>query len=574
MDSQSHDEHHKEQPASSHNTTGSLLSLVGSLRSVFSRDINQTNHRDPARPDGGQKMDQSASADRSAEARAVVRSILNGLEEPTVVTDADGLITHMNTQAEQLYGTSESVALGDSPSTLQAAGSSASDIVREAIDREEDIQQREETIVAGTGDTPVERTVTLLYDDDGNFAGAMLVENDITEKHRQRNKKQALDQYQRAVLDDIQDKLARLAEGDLTIDPRVPKPDADYDELQEVYEEFEQMNTNLGRAVYNIREIIEALTDDAEELDETGTSLSASAEEVTSAIDQIDASSTELARGADDLAEETQRASQNVDDLSASIEEITASLQQIDAQSEEATQLAEEGVAEADHAATRIRQATDSTSTVAQRIDSLEQSMSEVGEIITIIADIAEQTNMLALNANIEAARAGEAGEGFAVVANEVKSLAEESQESADEIAGIIEDVQEQTDDLVNSIHEATEEVEEGAEAVETVGDHLETIEHRVGDTSEGVAKISTAVESQAENAEQVSAVIDDAAGLTEEMTASVQQISSGIDEQADAMDEVARRAQRLSAMSEDTRDRVEAFKTAADETAQLNDDV
>lgn len=507
---------------------------------------------------------------RSDEVQAFVRSILNGLQEPTLVVDTDGRITHTNDQALTLYGTTEADAVGQRPTTLQGAGSDASDIVREAIDRSEDVQQRAETIVAGKGDTPVERTVTLLSDDDGAFAGAMLVEKDVTEKRRQREKKQALDRYQRDVLDDLQEKLSRLADGNLTITPRIPAPDADYDELQDVHEEFEAMNSDLGRAVANIREVIEDLTDDAENLDETGQSLSASTEEVTVAIDQIDSSSTELARGADDMAEETQRASGNVDDLSASIEEITASLQQIDAQSEEAAELAEEGVREADRAVGHIRKATDSTSTVAERIASLEASMAEVGEIIEMIADIADQTNMLPLNANIEAARAGDAGEGFAVVANEVKSLAEESQESADEIADIVETVQNQTDELVESIHDANADVEEGAEAVEEVGNHLETIEQRVGETSEGVAEISDAVESQADNAEEVSAVIDDAAGLTEEMTASVQQISSGIDEQADAMDEVARRAQQLSAMSEDARDRVGVFKTTADESANL----
>jgi len=259
---------------------------------------------------------------RSDEVQALVRSILNGLKEPTIVVDTAGRITHINSQAIELYGTTDETAIGQVPNDLQDAETGASDIVMEAIERGSDIQERQEFIIAGSDQTPVERTVTLLYNDENEFSGAMLVEKDITEKRRQREKKEVMESYQREVLDDLQDKLVRLSKGDLTIDPTVSEPDADYDEVMEVYDEFQQMNTNLGRAVENISDIVDRLTDDAEDLDETSTELSASAEEVTASIDQIESSASELADGSDDLADETQRASSNVEDLSASIEEI------------------------------------------------------------------------------------------------------------------------------------------------------------------------------------------------------------------------------------------------------------
>jgi len=526
---------------------------------------------------GGESMADSSESDengRGNEANALVTSILDGLDDPTIVVDTAGKITHINNQSLDLYECTKAEAVGRKPVALQDKESSASDIVAEALEDGEDIQQRIEEVTVDSELVPVERTVTLLSDESGKFAGAMLVERDISERRRERNKAEFLQQYQSEVIDDLQETLRKLSEGDLTIDPTVPKPEEDYDEAAEIYEEFYLLNDNLSMAVGNIRGVIEVLTEDADDLVDAGEVLSANTEEVTSAIDEIDASSSEMARGADDLAKETQRASQNVDDLSSSIEEITASVQQIDAQSEEVADLAANSVDEASQAVTQIREATDATSTVAKRIDSLEQSMHEVSEIVDIISDIAEQTNMLALNANIEAARAGKAGEGFAVVANEVKNLAEESRTSADDIAEIIENIQDQTEDLVGSIHEANNEVDDGADAVDELVGRLERIDERAEMTSNGLEEISGAVVSQAQNAEQISSVLDDAAGLTEEMTASIQQISGGLDEQAEAMGGVSRRSERLSQMGDEMYDRVDQFKLDDDDTANIEDNL
>jgi PAS domain S-box-containing protein len=523
-------------------------------------------------PSRGGEGSAPAGADVDGDTEALVTSILDGLERPTTVVDAEGRITHINRQARRLYGTDAPTAVGARPAELPDSDGGSSAIVAEALERGADVQGRTETLTVAGETTPVERTVSLLRDDADALVGAMLVETDVTERRRQRRTKRALDAYQRTVLDDLGAKLRALADGDLTVDPVVPEPDADADELVRVYERFDEMNGDLKRAVDSIRRTVEVLTDDADDLAEISTSLSASAQEVTSAIEEIDASTSELDRGADDLAAETQHASDDIDDLSAAIEEITASIERIDERSGATARLAGEGVDEVSVAVDRIRGATDATATVAERIDSLEESMGEVGDIIEVIDDIAEQTNLLALNANIEAARAGEAGDGFAVVANEVKSLASESQAAADEVATIVERVQSRTADLVTSIREATAEVDEGATAVSDVVDRLETIEETARATSEGVAEVTDAVESQAANAERISSVVDDAAGLTEEMTASIAEISNGVDEQTAAMDRVAERAEQVSHMGDDMYERVDLFKLDATEAAQLDD--
>jgi len=554
----------------------SVASVGSGTSRLFSRLVGVVMGHSPggtdrtARTDGGTLTEGQHTG--TAETEALLSSVLNGFTDPTIITDTDGQITRLNQQARELYGVSNSEAIGYSPTELTDPECESSAIVQEGLDSRSHVQEREERLLVDGDETPVERTATLLYDEDNSLTGVMLVERDVSAERRQREKAAYLETYQEDTLDTFQTALERLARGDLTIETTVQAPAEDYEEAHEMYEEFQEMNENLLTAVETIRQVVDTLTEDASELDETSDDLSASSEEVTATIEEIDASSDELVRGSEDLSEETQRASASVDQLSASVEEITASIDEIDSTSAEVAETASVGVDEATESVEQIREATAATSQVAERIDSLEQSMEEVAEIIDIIRNISEQTNMLALNANIEAARAGEAGSGFAVVANEVKSLAEESQQSASDIASIIEDVTNQTDELARSIHEANEEVESGADSVDVLADRLESIDERARETSRSLEEISDAVASQAEHAEEVSGVLDTAAGVSEEMTASIEEISTGLDEQTKAMDTVARRSQRVAAMSDELRDRLELFKVDSEEDADIDD--
>ena len=250
-------------------------------------------------------------------------SVLAGLGMPTLVLDTDGSIQRCNDHALDLFATSGDDAVGVEPAALVDDDSDVTDIAAEAMADGTAIEDREELFVVDGRRVHVSRTVRPVYED-GRCVGAVEIDRDIGARIERRDRTDALEQYQREVLTDLQGKLGRLGDGDLTIDVAVAPPSEDYEELQAVYEEFSAMNEDLDRAVTNFRTVVATLTDQASSISDTSTSLSASSEEVTASIQQIDASAAEMADGAEQLAAETATVDGTVDDLSAAIEEITA----------------------------------------------------------------------------------------------------------------------------------------------------------------------------------------------------------------------------------------------------------
>ncbi|MFB6196954.1 MAG: methyl-accepting chemotaxis protein, partial [Halobacteriaceae archaeon] len=335
----------------------------------------------------------------------LLSNILDGLEMAAFVVDSKGVVTHVNGESGNLFQTHSEELLGRHVRDIYPSDFKR-ELLVEVLDSGEPIKGVEDEFESSGEKRYVRRNGVPFEDDNGNTIGGMELVSDITTERRERQRNQLIEEYQEDVLNDLGSKLDRLAEGDLTIDPTVDEPPADFDAIQSVYEEFIQMNDSLVQAVDNIRETIQELTDIADDVSKTSDNLSASSEEVTSSIEQIGASSQQIAEGSETLAEQAETANQNLDTLSASVEEITATAQEMDAQSEQAEELASEGVEEISRAVQQIRDAVDAASQIEDDISTLEQRMEAVEEITDVISDIADQTNLLALNANIEAARA------------------------------------------------------------------------------------------------------------------------------------------------------------------------
>ena len=552
--------------------------------------------------------DPEATANDELHRPWLLEAVLDGLADPTLVVDDSAEIIHLNAAACEQFETTEADALGAEPHQLHGG----KPLVETVLETGEALDDYRERLDMANGQ-PLCRRVIPLVDETGTVAAAMetisaeeptaqkstdttkqAVDNNTTQHAVDENastqelaaaeqelaaaedaaeaKVDELEAYQQTVIDDLEDKIIRLAEGDLTIEPTVPEPPTDFEEMQTIHAEFSDLSGHLTTAVENYRGVLSRLTLLADDLDDTSQELSANSEEVTASIEEISHSTEEMADGSQELAEQTDEADLAAANLTATIEEITASVQEIDAETSEASKLALTGVEEGTEAIEQIRSATDATAEITDEVRRLESRMEDVGETLDVISSIADQTNLLALNAAIEAARAGQEGDGFAVVAEEVKKLAEESKQSADEIEEIITDAQAQTDEVASQITHTNEEVAAGADAVEGVVESVTEIESTVEAVSAATAEVSDAVENQAENMDGFGATIDSAASMSEELSASVQQISAGLEQQTTATDRVAHRATSLSATSEELYDRIDQFRLAKDETAEVDD--
>lgn len=203
----------------------------------------------------------------------------------------------------------------------------------------------------------------------------------------------------------------------------------------------------------------------------------------------------------------------------------------------------------------------ETVSTSAAIISQLGERSKEIGQIVETISGIAGQTNLLALNAAIEAARAGEQGRGFAVVADEVRKLAEQSQGAAQQIAGLIGEIQSETDKAVVSMENGTSKVKAGTGIVNEAGETFEKIIVMVTDVAQKVEQISTRIRGLARGSQHVVASIHQFEELTTKTVEEVQTVSATTEEQAASMEEIASSSQCLSQMAAELQQAISDLK-------------
>ncbi len=262
-------------------------------------------------------------------------------------------------------------------------------------------------------------------------------------------------------------------------------------------------------------------------------------DKVASASVELSATAEEISKGTDTL---TSRASQTA----AAVEEMNATVSQVAQNSGKAATLAQETVKTAKDGGTVVsdtisgmQQLSDAVSSSATIIAELGKSSDQIGEIVRVIEDIADQTNLLALNAAIEAARAGEQGRGFAVVADEVRKLAERTTKATKEIGDMIRQIQHDTRGAVESMQQGTVKVTSGVDLVNKTGEALARIVEMVSESADMIRQIAVASEEQSVATQQIANDIENVAKVTKES-------ASGANESAKASHDLSQLATEL----------------------------
>jgi methyl-accepting chemotaxis protein len=299
------------------------------------------------------------------------------------------------------------------------------------------------------------------------------------------------------------------------------------------------------------------------ERDTLGISVSAMLDSLRTLIGELTTAGDQVAGASNGLAGASQEAGRAVSEIASAIgvvaegagrqvymvDEATKAAKETSEAVALARSVAGEGITAAEEATSAMALVRDSTGQVTDAIESLSRKSEQIGGIVETITGIAGQTNLLALNAAIEAARAGEQGKGFAVVAEEVRKLAEESQQAAASIAQLIEEIQAETDRTVHAVAASSERSQESADVVERAREAFARIGENVGGIADLVERIASSSSEIASVAEQTSATSEQVSASTQQTNASTQEIASG--------------AQQLAATAETLRDLVGRFKVA-----------
>lgn len=286
---------------------------------------------------------------------------------------------------------------------------------------------------------------------------------------------------------------------------------------------------------------------DISHLKDAQANVQSSVSELTEAADDVAESSEGISSTADEMSSAMQEVTSEVANVSATVEEVASSAEQVATVSDRAKDEAEDGYETAETAIDTMEDIDSAANEVSSDVSDLRDRVNEIDEIVELINDIADQTNLLALNANIEAARAGDEGDGFAVVANEVKNLAEESQDHAQTIESMIGGIKADTEETVDSLEETTEEIDEGIEMVEATMDRLEAVVSAIQEAAAGIDEVADAADDQAASTEEVAAMVDEANLKAEEVAAEVQNIAAANEEQAQMVSDIEEAIQQLN---------------------------
>lgn len=313
--------------------------------------------------------------------------------------------------------------------------------------------------------------------------------------------------------------------------------------------------------ISSLEDIAGGVRRSAESVSAAASQLSASSQEINSSTIEISSSMQQIAHGAERQSRKVEEATHAMETISRTADDVAAQADEAARTSEEAAAVAARGEAANDQAIEKIGEVQSAIATLAGSVEILGHRSEQIGGIVDVITTIADQTNLLSLNAAIEAARAGESGRGFSVVAEEVRKLAEGSARAAEQIGVLIKEVQTETEKAVRYMEIGQREVSRGAEVVGGTSVALQQITDAVSRTTQLAESIAASMSEQAQRTSAVDKAMHEIAAVVEENAASAEQTAAAAEEQTACMEEITASSQDLADMAQRLEDSVHRFR-------------
>jgi methyl-accepting chemotaxis protein len=342
----------------------------------------------------------------------------------------------------------------------------------------------------------------------------------------------------------------RIAAGDLTVRPQVAS-------------ERDVLGTAFVAMVDNLRSTITNLSSSAQSLSAASAQMATTSEEAGRAVGEIASAVGEVAQGAERQVRAVEQAKLATEEVASASGVSAQNAQETAEAAVSAGQVAEQGVQAVAKASEAMGAVRDNSVHATEAIRELGAKSEQIEGIVATITGIAEQTNLLALNAAIEAARAGEQGRGFAVVAEEVRKLAEESQQAAASIAGLIAEIQGETAKAVEVVEAGARQTEDGVATVDEAREAFLALGASVRDMNSRVDQIAAAIQQISSSSQQVQADMAEVAAVAEQSSASSQQVSASTQQTSASTQQIAASAQELARTAEELERLVGEFTLA-----------
>ncbi len=326
-------------------------------------------------------------------------------------------------------------------------------------------------------------------------------------------------------------------------------------------DELGDLAQSLNSIKESLRGVITQIKESSEQLAATSQEMTASSQESSSAIEEVSRAVDEIAKGASEQAQNTETGASKAVLLGNIIDKDIEHANNINQAVVNVTEFVREGLAEIERLTKINNENNIANKTISDIIIKTYESAQKINQASSIIASIAEQTNMLSLNAAIEAARAGESGRGFAVVADQIKKLAEQSTDSIKTIDQIVEELQMNSQDAVNTMERISQITVEQTESVIKNSEKYKLIDEAMKGSQRAISELNLAGQEMVEMKNVILNTLDSLSAIAEENSASTEEVTSSTVQQVASIKELTLASENLSQLAQDMQNTVAKFK-------------